>query len=206
MADWFSEDVAITVAKFLDFHDFARLMLTCKTTRKALAPQYTSHAFPHILVHMTKLLREERLLTLDDAFEYERNGFNNIMVYSGPVIEGNSYKSYYDIKINRNKNTNLNSISISVNRRMFTPEINGEIFSYPVGFSQAIISPSLEDPFNSGRIYSVGYVYRNTDTTREVIRQYNRTEEYSEGFHHVVHRLACTLCPLEQDARELIQI
>jgi hypothetical protein len=81
---------------------------------------------------------------------------------------------------------------------MFTPEINGELFSYPMGFSQAVISPSLEDPFNHGRIYSVGYVYRNTETGREVVCQYKRTEEYNEGFQRVLHRLACIVCPLEQ--------
>jgi hypothetical protein len=199
MSEWLSDDIALTVAKFLGFRDFARLMSTCTTARHALKPQYASRAFPHILKHMTKLLRSERLRTQDEAFELEDHGLNeHVMVYSGPVIEGNLHKSYYDINVNRNKNSDLNTINISVNRRMFTPEINGELFSYPMGFSQAVISPSLEDPFNRGRIYSVAYIYCDTETGREVVCQYKRTEEYNEGFQRVIHRLACILCPLEQ--------
>jgi hypothetical protein len=195
MTEWLTADIAWTISKFLGFKDYVNLLSTCRLTHQVLSAEYASRAHPHALKHMSKLIEEERRKTVDSIFKFETLWHGPTMVFVNQDTDNATQRSYYQIKVMKDYHTNLNTIQISVNRRSFTPEARGEVLSFPIGFSQAVISPSFERPFQSGKIYSVGYAYSHT---RKVVRQYYKTVEYNDGFHGILATLACDLCPLTQ--------
>jgi hypothetical protein len=196
MADWLTSDVAHTISRFLDCKAYARFFSVCKLTKNALSKDYASVLHPHALIHMTHLIQEARLNTVDELFKFQTLWHGPTMVYVCQVTDDDMDKAYFRIDIIKDDLTNLGNIQISVNHRSFTLDTHDDLVSFPTGFSKALIVPSLENPLKTGTIHSMGYVISDT---RYIVHQFYKTEEYNDGFRTILNKLACEICPLAQD-------
>lgn len=183
---WLTADIIPIVADRMDYKSYIRFLSTCKLTKTYLSPKRAAVVYPHALEHIVKLICNERIATADPDFTYERK-VCNLLVYSTPRISTEYYKSYFQFRINDLDATKPKSVSIIVNRRkFFTRYIE---YNVDMGTTIAIISPSFEKPMQSG-------IIELEEQVMEDEFEKTKTVAYNDGFHSILHDLACTMCPL----------
>jgi hypothetical protein len=194
MHDRLFDDIFAHIAGFLDHDSYLILRSTCRFTRKALPLTYQ-----HAIERMKRLIYEERVKTTDTKFILSKNNEcseDGVLLFQRHMFNGSIFKTCYQVKIDNFTHEEHKTIKISLSRRFYTYPDDDFEWSNPIGYAYAIIIPCIHEPFKSGNIQLVWYL---DNKIGRVVKQYDEVIEYTNGFHEILHELACDMCPLMQD-------
>jgi hypothetical protein len=192
--DWLKAELALKISKSLDIKAYVRLLAVNRTTRDALNPKRAELVFPHALEHMVVLIKAERRRVVDPEFIFD--------CVLGPYSL--SFKSHcgmftatFGVQAKQFR-AKTGAVHILVSRdRVVAPSDGISTRRVRVELARATLFPSPAQPFLKGRVELA--VYAKERDGLLLVRQYENTVHYTDGFDAFLRALACDLCPLRPE-------
>lgn len=190
--DWLTTELALKLSESLPFSAYVRLLAVNKTTRAALDPKRAELVFPHALEHMVALIKAERRRVVDPEFNfdcvlgpYSLSFKSNCGVFASTF--GVQAKQFKDRAKTR-------AVQLLVSRdRVVTLSDGISTRRVRIELARATLFPSPAQPFLKGRVELAVYA-RERDGL--LVKQYDDTVHYTEGFDAILRALACDMCSL----------
>jgi hypothetical protein len=193
--DWLSAELALKLSESLDFKAYVRLLAVNKTTRAALDPKRAELVFPHALEHMVVLIKAERRRVVDPEFNfdgvlgpYSLSFKSNCGMFTATFgVQAKQFKDKADTR----------AVLLLVSRdRVVTLADGISTRRVRIGLARAALFPSPAQPFLKGQVELAVYAMERDGL---LVKQYENTVHYTEGFDTILRALACDLCPLRPE-------
>ncbi len=193
--DWLSAELALKLSESLDFKAYVRLLAVNKTTRAALDPKRAELVFPHALEHMVVLIKAERRRVVDPEFD-----FDGVMGQYSLSFKSNCgvFATTFGVQAKLFKGkADTRAVLLLVCRDRVVMLSDGiSTRRVRIELARATLFPSPVQPFLKGQVELAVYA---KDRNGLLVKQYENTVHYTEGFDTIQRALACDLCPLRPE-------
>jgi hypothetical protein len=193
--DWLSAELALKLSESLDFKTYVRLLAVNRTIRAALDPKRAELVFPHALEHMAALIKAERMRVVDPAFN-----FDCVMGQYSLSFKSNCgvFATTFGVQAKQFKDrAETRAVLLLVCRDRVVALSDGiSTRRVRIELARATLFPSPAEPFLKGRVDLAAYA---KDRDGLLVKQFENTVHYAEGFDAFLRALACDLCPLRPE-------